>query len=113
MIQVKIDYKNMSQSDALNEVINENIEKLEKIFDRITTCHVVVSLPHRSHVHGKVFHVHIDLHIPGNNIVITREPEKDDSHDDVYFAVREAFKVAKRKLQTHVDKMRDDVKKHL
>lgn len=112
MIPLKVDYKNMQASEALTDVINENIEKLENIFDRITSCHVVISLPHRSHVHGKVFHVHIDLHIPGSTIVVTREPEKDDSHEDVYYAVREAFKTAKRQLQTHVDKMRVEIKHH-
>lgn len=112
MIPVKLDFKNIHPIEDLTDVVNENVERLEKVFDRITSCHVVVSLPHRSHVHGNIFHIHIDLHIPGSTIAVTREPEKDDSHDDPYFAVREAFKTAKRQLQTHVDKMRTEARRH-
>ncbi len=112
MIPLKIDYKNFERKPHLNSLIEEQVERLEKHFDRITSCHVVVSKPHKRHQHGNVYHVHIDLHIPGNVVAITREPERDGRHDDLPLAIRDAFKTAKRNLQTYIDKLRKDIKFH-
>lgn len=112
MIPCKVDYKDVDSSPALTETIQEQAEKLEKYFDRITSCHVIVSHPHRNHNHGNTFHINIILHIPGQELVVNREPEKNTNHEDAYQAVRDAFKVAKRQLQDYVQKMRHDVKHH-
>jgi ribosomal subunit interface protein len=110
MITCKVDFKDVDPSPALTDLVQEQAEKLEKYFDRITSCHVVVSHPHRNHNHGNTFHVNIILHIPGQEIVVNREPEKNLNHEDPYQAVRDAFKAAKRQLQDYVQKMRSDVK---
>lgn len=112
MVPLKVDYKNFEEHPDLNPLIQEQVEKLEKYFDRITSCHVVVSRPHNRHNNGHVYHVHIDLHIPQNNIAITREPERDERHEDISLAIRDAFKVAKRKLQDYTDRLRKEVKQH-
>lgn len=112
MVPLKVDYKNFEDHPDLNPLIQEQVEKLEKYFDRITSCHVVISKPHNRHSSGHVFHVHIDLHIPGNNIAITREPERDERHEEVGLAIRDAFKIAKRKLQDYSDRLRSEVKHH-
>ena len=45
--------------------------------------------------------VRIDLTVPGEEIVIGREPGHDHAHEDVYVAIRDAFDAAKRQLQDH------------
>lgn len=112
MIPCKVDFKDVDTSPALTAAVQEQAEKLEKYFDRITSCHVVISHPHRNHNHGNTFHVNIILHVPGQEIVVNREPETNTNHEDPYQAVRDAFKAAKRQLQDHVQKMRHDVKFH-
>jgi ribosomal subunit interface protein len=112
MITCKVDFKDVDSSPALTDAVQEQADKLEKYFDRITSCHVVISHPHRNHNHGNTFHVSIVLHIPGQEIVVNREPETNTNHEDPYQAVRDAFKAAKRQLQDYVQKMRRDVKHH-
>ncbi len=112
MVPLKVDYKNFEEHLELNPIIEEQVERLEKYFDRITSCHVVVSKPHNRHQNGHVYHVHIDLHIPGSVIAVTREPERDERHDDIGIAIRDAFKTCKRKLQDYTDRLRHDVKSH-
>lgn len=112
MIPLKVDYKNFEAHPDLNPLIQEQTIKLEKYFDRITSCHVVVSRPHQHHVNGNVYHVHIELHIPGNNIAITKESERDIRHDNPSVAIRDAFKSASRKLQDYADILRNDIKAH-
>lgn len=112
MIPLQIDYKNFVHKPQLDSLIEDQVQRLESKFDRITSCHVVVSKPHKRHQHGNVYHVHIDLHVPGKVVTITREPERDARHENLNLAVRDAFKKAKRNLVTYIDKLRKDIKFH-
>lgn len=112
MIPLKVDYKDFDVRPNLNNLIEEQTQKLEKYFERITSCHVVVSRPHQRHLSGNVCHVHIDLHVPGSVIAVTREPEKDERHDEPALAVRDAFRIAKRQLSQYSARMRSEVKIH-
>lgn len=112
MIPLKIDYKNYEDHPDLSSLIQDQVEKLEKFFDRITSCHIVVSRPHNRRQNGNNYHVHIDLHMPGNVVVINREPERDSRHDDVSLAIRDAFKAAKKSMQCYIDKLRNEIKYH-
>ena len=53
----------------------------------------------RLHHHkGNLYHVRIDISVPGDEIVVSREPHKDHSHEDAYVTIRDAFDAAKRQL---------------
>lgn len=97
---VQITFRGMEKSSALEEDIHAWIQKLEQVERRITACHVVVEAPHRHHAQGRLFHVRIDLHVPGKEIVVGRDPGKDPAHEDVYVAVRDAFRAARRRLSS-------------
>jgi ribosomal subunit interface protein len=99
-IPLEICYKNLDKSEALEARIREKVEKFERYADRITSCRVVVEGPNRHHVHGGCFAVRIDLHVPGEELIIKRDG-KDPAHTDVYVAVRDAFDAAFRKLAQH------------
>lgn len=112
MVPLKIDYKNYPENRDLNPLIQEQVDKLEKHFQRITSCHVVISKPHNHHHNGHNYHVHLDVHLPGNVIAITRESERDERHEEIEPAIRDAFKIAKRQLQQYSDKLRSEIKHH-
>jgi ribosomal subunit interface protein len=100
-IPLEISYKNMEKSDAVEARIREKAEKkFERYAGRITSCRVVVEAPNRHHVHGSCFDVRIDIHVPGEDLVVTREG-KDPAHTDVYVAIRDAFDAACRQLDDH------------
>jgi hypothetical protein len=42
--------------------------------------------------------VRIDLTVPGAELVVSRDPELDHGHEDVYVAIRDAFDAARRQL---------------
>jgi ribosomal subunit interface protein len=112
MVPLKIDYKNYEEHPDLQPLVEEQVEKLEKYFNRMTSCHVVISKPHHHHQNGHSYHVHLDVHVPGNVIAINREPEKNERHEEIEPAIRDAFKIAKRKLQEYSDRLRNEVKNH-
>lgn len=135
-IPLKVTFRNMPPSKAVEDNIREKATKLDSLYDRIMRCEVIVEAPHRHHKKGKAYQVRIDLTVPGGELVINRaprrlaaardvpleesprelvenhEPSKHAAHEDVYVAVRDAFNAAGRKLQDHARRRRGKVKLH-
>jgi len=111
-VPMTITFRNMPPSPAIEADVHEKAAKFETFFDRITSTRVVIEAPHRGHRHGKLFHVRIDLRIPGREIVVSRDPAAHHAHEDVYVAIRDAFDEAKRQLQDHAKASRVGGKTH-
>ncbi len=105
-------FRHMDPSPALEADILEKLEKLNSLYDRITGCHVAVEVPHLRHHQGKRFHVRIQLAVPGEDIIVCRDPEKDGAHEDPYVAVHDAFDAARRQLQDYLRRRRGETKQH-
>jgi hypothetical protein len=68
-----------SQSGAIRGIGSkgpEESEKLDKFYDRIMRCDVVVEAHHKHHHKGNLYHVRIDLTVPGSELVVNREPDE-------------------------------------
>jgi len=100
---LQITYRGMGPSEAMSEYIRDHAQKLEQFFDRIVGCHVVVEQPHKHHRRGKHFHVRVDLHVPGKDIVVTRDHSEREAHEDPYMAVSDAFEAARSQLRHYVE----------
>jgi len=111
-IPMQITFHGVDQSDALEARILEWADKLERVYDRVERCEVVVEAPHRHHRQGRLFHVRIHLHVPGSDIIVNRDPGPDGAHEDPYVAVRDSFQAARRQLEDHARKMRPEGTHH-
>lgn len=96
----QIVFRNVDSSEALESFIKERIAKLERFHDRIIGCRVAVESDH-SHQKGNLFQVRIDLTLPEKELVVSRNPEADHSHEDPYVAVRDAFNAMMRQLESY------------
>jgi cold shock CspA family protein/ribosome-associated translation inhibitor RaiA len=128
ILPVQITFRNMDSSAAIETRIREEVAKLEKFYDRIMGCRVVAEIPRRQQHHGKVYHIRIDLTVPGGELVVKHEPglhsaarqielerekkklEVEGAYKDIYVAIRDAFKAARRRLQDYARRQRGDVK---
>jgi cold shock CspA family protein len=72
----------------------------------------LVESPHRRHHQGRLYHVRVELAVPGRSIVVNREPHEHHEHEDVYVAVRNAFDAVRRQLEDHVRESRGFTKTH-
>ncbi|HEY8431880.1 MAG TPA: HPF/RaiA family ribosome-associated protein [Sandaracinaceae bacterium] len=95
---LRITFQGLDPSPALEERIRRKAAKLERFCDRITSCHVVVERPPAHKQHGGTYHVRIHLEVPGGRLDVAREPGRDQAHEDVYVALRDAFDRAARML---------------
>ena len=103
-IPVDITFKELGKSDALEARIRDWVSKLERVYDRIVRCEVMVETPHRHHRNGRAYHVRVRLTVPGGEIVASHDPGPDGAHEDAYVALRDAFTAAKRQLEEHLRK---------
>ena len=106
-VPLQISFRDLDHSDAIEARIRDKVEKLERYCDRITSCRVVVESPHRQHNKGKLYHVRIDLSLPGEEIVVARDPKQAHAHEDVYIAIRDTFEAARRQLKKHIRQTRE------
>lgn len=111
-IPLQISFRGIDHSDAVEADLRERAGRLEQFYGRITGCRVVVEAPHARHRKGKLYHVRIDLTVPGAEIVVGRDPGLHHAHEDIYVAIRDAFDAARRQLEDHVRRARGDTKRH-
>ena len=105
-IPLQISFRDISHSDAVEDRIREKVAKLETYTDRIISCRVVVEAPHRKHKKGTLYHIRVDLTLPGEEIVVDRDPD-DHAHEDVYIAIRDAFEAVRRQLKKSLRQTRE------
>jgi ribosomal subunit interface protein len=106
-IQTTVAFEGVPESDAVEQAVWGHAAQLERFFDRITSCRVVVARPQHHRHHGDLFSVRVDLTVPGEEIVANRERRFDRAHEDVYVALRDAFDAARRQLEDHVRRLRE------
>ncbi|MEW6676615.1 MAG: HPF/RaiA family ribosome-associated protein [Pseudomonadota bacterium] len=112
-IPLEITFRHMDTSEALETRIREKAEKLDRFYQHVMGIRVVVEAPHEHKHQGKLFHVRIDLTVPGGELVVSKgHHHQSHAHEDVYVALRDAFDVAKRRLEEYSRQQRGDVKAH-
>lgn len=111
-LPLKITFRDMSPSPAVEAVIREKVDKLDHRFGHVMSCQVTVEAPHKHHHKGKLYQVHIDLTVPSGEVVVSRDKHKNHAHEDVYVAIRDAFDAARRQLEGFASKQRGEVKAH-
>lgn len=99
---LRISFRDVEASDAVEAKIREGAARLERYFDRITGCRVVVASISRRHHKGRLYQISIDLDVPGGELVVNRESGHNHAHEDIYVAVRDAFRAARRRLEDYV-----------
>lgn len=112
-IPLQITFRHMEPSEALENWIREKAEKLERFYDRIISCRVVVEAPHHQHRQGNLYHVRIDVTVPNAELVTSREPDADHAYEDVYVAVRNGFDAMVRQLEDYARRQQGEMKSHL
>lgn len=126
----RITFRNMRSSASLEDWIRAEAEKLEDFYSRVIACHVTIEMPHHHHRKGSSYHIRIDLAVPGEEIVVKREPssrhraielgegvgkkhlEANKSQEELRLAIHDAFKAIGRRLQDFARRQRGDIKIH-
>lgn len=109
---LRITFRGLEPADALKQAVQTRADKLDKFYDKIESCRVVVEAPYRHHQKGYVYRVRVRLNVPGEEIVVARAPDSHAPHEGAYLAINDAFREAKRQLEDYVQRRRRKVKEH-
>ena len=131
LIPTQITFRGLDVSDVLEADIRDRVAWLERFYPGVVHCHVLVETPHRHRHDGRHFHIRIDLTVPGRApVVISHEPslharlkdaegeahrkesEIEGVHRYALVTIREAFDVARRRLEDIAREQRGVVKTH-
>lgn len=131
LIPTQITFRGLGVSEALEDEIRERVRWLEQFYAGIVRCRVLVEKPHKHRQDGRHFHVRIELTVPGGDpIVVSHEPSlhgrlkdtegeahrKETEIESVHrydrVTIREAFDVARRRLEDFAREQRGTVKAH-
>lgn len=106
-IPLRITFQDMPQSAAVEQIVQEKVEKLERFYPHLIGCHVALQTLGKHKHQGRQFAVRIDLTAPGKEIVVNH-----DHDEDIYVAIRDAFDSARRRLEDYARVQRGDSKTH-
>jgi ribosome-associated translation inhibitor RaiA len=108
---LRITFQNTPSSAAIRKLIEEQSDHLEQFFGRMTACHVVFKVPDGNHRSSGLYEVTVHIKMPGGTTVdVDRTPGLDERFSDPQFAVGDAFRRARRRLQDRAKVMRQEVK---
>jgi len=108
----QITFRGMDVSEAIEARISDRIEKLEQFHKGIMSCRVVVECSHRHHRKGRIYHISVDVKVPGYEVAVRRDPPEHHAHEDINVAIRDAFDAVRRQLEDHARRVRGQMKAH-
>jgi len=110
---LELDFQGMTATPKIRSSIEAHVAGLESRFGRVTACRVVLKGPGGRHQTGGLYEVNIRLALPdGREVDVARTPNADERHADIDFAINDAFRRARRRLQDNVRRMQNQVKEH-
>jgi len=110
---IEIEYQDMDASPAVEQQVADHVKKLETRYGRITAGRIVIKGPGQRHQTGGLYEINIRLALPdGREVNVGRTPKADERHSDLAFAINDAFKRARRRLQDNARLMEGKVKSH-
>src|ERR1700751_5116270 len=102
LIPIQISFRHLEYSPSVAAAVRRKAAMLESFFPRITSLRVMIEPLEQRKQMGNIFHVRIDMGVPGKEIVVRHDSKRKYAHEDVYVAIRDAFDVAKRQLEDYV-----------
>lgn len=116
-VPLEIAFDNVEPSDWIEADIRERAAKLDSLYGRLTACRVRVITPHRQHRTGNVPTVHIELSVPGKDLVVSHSPHRPEDRyaepgPTLRTVIRDAFKAAERQLKDFKQQIGGEVKTH-
>lgn len=103
-VPLEISARRIDLSADLEADLRRRATKLERLYDRITSCRIAVERPSFHHQEGGPYRVRLDITVPGSELVADKQAE------DLNIAIRDAFQAAERQVDEFSQRRRGEVK---
>jgi putative sigma-54 modulation protein len=96
---VEVHFHGIQRSEAIEQRVREKVAKLEKHFERMTSCRVVLEATQRTALKPKVYCIKIEIGVPRQRpIVVCHERVGSHASEELTMALRDAFETVLRKI---------------
>lgn len=110
----EIAYRGIDKTPALEALVAEKIDKLEKFYSQISSCHLAIEKVHDHPEQGSPYRVRIDITVPEDReIVVDKSPDHGKQNQPLEALIREAFDVANRQLKELNEQQHNHMKTHI
>lgn len=104
-LPLQVTSRGVELGSGTEELIRSHADKLERYYTHIMGVRVMVEVPQRQMGEPIVYNVHIDITVPGGEVVVKRQAQP-----EMLTAIQRAFDAARRRLQDYARRQRGDVK---
>lgn len=107
-VPLEITFRDVERSEPVEAVVRERVDKLSRYFSRIISCKVTLNVPNRTPQYDVRNHqVNIEISVPGEELIVSREPNEHDNFNDIYVTIRDAFDAAEQQLQSYAGRLKE------
>lgn len=106
-VPAQITYRHVQQTPVISDFIQAQLEKLNLMSERITSCQIVLAYEAKQHETAQLFGVTINVSVPGKELISTH-----NHHEKIMAALGEAFEDMRRQLEDYVRIMQGRIKAH-
>ncbi len=103
-VEPRIVFQGFDPRPEIEQLVRDKIAKLEKFYDRITSCSVNVEKETRKGHQGHLYKVTIHVDTPIGEVAVSGKPGDLNAHEDPRVAIRDSFDAARRQLEDLVRK---------
>ena len=108
-VPLELTFRDVAHEQALDALIRQHVDRLQRFCDHIDSCRVAVERPHRHQGSGDDFRVRIDVRVAAGREIVADQHSTEAPLQQV---VREAFHAAERQLKKLQEQQRGFVKAH-
>lgn len=109
---LQITFRNTEPSQAIEADIKKRAAKLDRIYNLILRCRVMVEAPSPNKPQGGLYHTSVELTLPGSRLIVNRNPDMHHSYTDVHLSIRDAFLSTERQLEEYAWRFKCHLKTH-
>ncbi len=112
-VPLQLTFRDVTKTPDMVALVEKQVEKLHRFCPYLTSCRVAIERPHKYPEDGNIYRVRLAIKVPpGKDIVIKRDPQDNEMHNDLRTVVTDAFKAARRQLDRLVDVQHGVTKSH-
>jgi len=92
------------KAEHIKDFVHHMVAKLNRFNDHIEHCRVVLDQSGAHHQRNRLFHVTINIDVPGKTIAVKHDSETGSGFEDLYLSIHVAFAAAIRRLKKYLQK---------
>jgi putative sigma-54 modulation protein len=103
----RLTFRNVAHSAALASHLELRVAKLDHLYARIISCHVVVEVHgHHQLGHDERYHFSINVGLPGHELLVNHAPTEQGALENAFKRADDAFDEVERQLEDRVTRER-------